>query len=61
MMKESNMRKDGRALEEKKNKQIFVFWVNMNLNDLFNYPLPKSYITSYRKTNLILRVVNYLH
>ena len=57
MMKESNMRKDGRALEEKKN-QICVFWVNMNLNEIFNYPLPKPYITSYIKTYLILRVVN---
>ena len=61
MMKESNMRKDGRALEEEKKKQICVFRVNMNLNDLFNYPLPKPYITSYRKTYLIQRVVNYLH
>ena len=30
-------------------------------DDLFNYPIPKSYITSYIKTYLILRVVNCLH
>ena len=56
MVKERNMRKDSRALDEK--EKFVCFWVNMNLNDRFNHPLPKPYITSYIKTYLILRVVN---
>ena len=56
MMKESNMRKDGRALEEKANLCVLGKY-----DDLFNYPIPKLYITSYIKIYLILRVVNCLH
>ena len=59
MMKESIMRKDDRAIDKK--RQICILWVNTNLNDLFSYPLPKPYITSYIKYLLILRVVNCLH
>ena len=59
MMKESKIIKDDKDLDDK--EIFFVFWVNRNLNDLFNYPLPKPYIISYIKTYLILRVVNCLH
>ena len=52
MKQESEMRNDDRSFDEKGN--FVCLGVNMNLNDIFNYPLPKPYITSHIKTYLII-------